>query len=41
MNQTKAFDLRNRSDWDLFVNLFSGFAGVGIGVVIGSLLGWI
>ena len=40
-NQTKLDRNYIQNDWDFLPTLFSGFAGVAIGIIIGNFLGWI
>ena len=40
-NQTLTNQKHSSNDWSFMPRLLSGFAGVGIGIVIGNFLGWI
>ena len=39
--QTKTNQKNLHNDWYFLPSLLCGFAGVGIGIVIGNFLGWI
>ncbi len=41
MSQSNTFKLRKSSNLELFWKFVSGATGVGIGIIIANLLGWI